>query len=105
MHSPQSMMLPQPLPVRPHATPWVPQLFGVQLGVWHLLSMHCAGSVQVPQGRVPPQPSAISPQVAMMSVHLRGVHDGGGGGCCSSQTREERSKNMNSSASSCGDRE
>ena len=58
------------------------------------------GAVQVPQSRVPPQPSAAGPQVKPSWAQVRGVQVCGGG--TSASTHEARSKIMNSSSFSCG---
>src|SRR5438874_1751036 len=99
-------MPPQPSPMGPQLAPAAAQVRGVQAGGPHTLGVppppQVSGAVHMPQSSTPPQPSPTGPQLAPASAHVRAVQVGGGGATLSSQTGDVMSKNMNSSASSCG---
>jgi hypothetical protein len=80
---PQSTVPPQPSGAIPHVAPIALHATAAVAGTQAAMPPHLkwvppppqvSGAVQVPQLRVPPQPSPISPQLALTMAQVRGVH-------------------------------
>jgi hypothetical protein len=102
VHVPQLIELPHPSGQLPHEYPSAAHVVGVHGDPTHAPALQYLPVGHVPHVIVPPHPSGHDPHVYPSAPHVVGVHVGGGGGTVSSHTRDARSKNMNSSAVSCG---